>query len=90
MKNEITFSFIMITIDQLSLKLQQRINNSLPGEKAQQLTQVTVSTNVEFPYSIEQAIPAAVLILLFPYNNDIRQHKLCRMRLLLYWVVLIR
>ena len=71
MKNEITFSFIMITIDQLSLKLQQRINNSLPGEKAQQLTQVTVSANVEFPYSIEKAMPAAVLILLFPYNNDI-------------------
>jgi 8-oxo-dGTP pyrophosphatase MutT (NUDIX family) len=43
----------------------------LPGEKAQQLTQVTVSDNVEFPYSIEQAMPAAVLILLFPYNNDI-------------------
>ena len=71
MKNEITFSFIMITIDQLSLKLQQQINNPLPGEKAQQLTQVTVSDNVEFPYSIEQAMPAAVLILLFPYNNDI-------------------
>ena len=71
MKNEITFSFIMITIDQLSLKLQQRINNPLPGEKAQQLTQVTVSANVEFPFSIEKAIPAAVLILLFPYNNDI-------------------
>ena len=71
MKNEITFSFIMITIDQLSLKLQQQINNPLPGEKAQQLTQVTVSDNVEFPYSIEQAMPAAVLILLFPDNNDI-------------------
>jgi len=66
MKNEITFSFTMITIDQLSLKLQQQINNPLPGEKAQQLTQVTVSANVEFPYSIEKAMPAAVLILLFP------------------------
>ena len=71
MKNEITFSFIMITIDQLSLKIQQQINNPLPGEKAQQLTQVTGSANVEFPYLIEKAMPAAVLILLFPYNNDI-------------------
>ncbi|MBN4080791.1 CoA pyrophosphatase [Caldithrix abyssi] len=61
----------MIPIDQLSSKLQQRLKAPLPGESAQKMTKVSTLAEVTFPYSIEKAIPAAVLILLFPFENDI-------------------
>jgi 8-oxo-dGTP pyrophosphatase MutT (NUDIX family) len=60
-----------ITINRLSQDLRHRLKAPLPGETAQQEVQVKSDIKFNFPYTIEQAIPAAVLILLFPENDDI-------------------
>ncbi|MEA1881183.1 MAG: CoA pyrophosphatase [Candidatus Marinimicrobia bacterium] len=61
---------MILLIDQFSQQLHQRLKAPLPGEQAQQKTKVITPADVTFPYSIETAIPAAVLILLFPQDKD--------------------
>jgi len=61
-----------ITINQLSEDLNQRLIAPLPGESAHQTMRVESKVKFNFPYSVKTAIPAAVLIHLFPENNDIQ------------------
>ena len=61
------FSSIKPLID----KLQKHLLGPLPGKKAHQLTKVQTQIPINFPTSIETAIPASVLILLFPNNGHI-------------------
>ena len=60
-----------MTINQLSKELHQRLKSPLPGQSAQQAAQVKSNVKFNFTHTIETAIPAGVLILLFPKNDDI-------------------
>ncbi len=61
----------MIDIDTLIEKLKNNCNGVLPGEKAQNIMLAKPRINVVFPNSEKQAIPSAVLILLYPNKDDI-------------------
>jgi len=61
----------MIDIDTLLEKLKNNCNSDLPGEKAQNIMLAKPRINVVFSNSEEHAIPSAVLILLYPYMDDI-------------------
>ena len=59
------------TITKLSRDIKERLLNPLPGIKAHQLTRVISKNNLTFSNTAENAIPAAVLILLFPFEKEI-------------------
>ena len=61
----------MIDIDTLIEKLKNTCNSDLPGEKAQNIMLAKPRIDIVFPNSAEHAIPSAVLILLYPSNDDI-------------------
>ena len=61
----------MIDIDTLIEKLKNNCNDDLPGEKAQNIMLAKPRIDMVFPNSAEHAIPSAVLILLYPSNDDI-------------------
>jgi len=61
----------MIDIDTLIEKLKNNCNGALPGEKAQNMMLPKSRVDVQFPKSVEHAIPSAVLILLYPNNDNI-------------------
>ena len=59
-------------ISKLSLGIKERLLNPLPGIKAHQLTRVISNNDLTFSNTAENAIPAAVLILLFPFEKEIQ------------------
>ena len=61
----------MIDINTLIEKLRIRCQDNLPGKAAQNMMLPKSRVDVKFPKSIEHAIPSAVLILLYPYKDDI-------------------
>jgi 8-oxo-dGTP pyrophosphatase MutT (NUDIX family) len=61
----------MIDIDTLIEKLKNNCNSDLPGEKAQNIMLAKPRIDMVFPNFAEHAIPSAVLILLYPNNDDI-------------------
>ncbi len=61
----------MIDINTLIEKLRIRCQEDLPGEAAQNQMIPMPHTDVFFAKSEEHAIPSAVLILLYPYQDDI-------------------
>ena len=61
----------MIDIDTLIERLKNNCSDDLPGETAQNIMLAKPRVNVVFPNSTEHAIPSAVLILLYPFKNDI-------------------
>lgn len=56
----------------LTDKLTPTLNGMLPGKRAQQRMITQPRTTFDPPYSEDQAIPSAVLILLHPAKQDIR------------------
>ena len=60
------------TISKLSQNIKERLLNPLPGIKAHQLTKVISKNDLTFSNTTENAIPAAVLILLFPFEKEIQ------------------
>ena len=60
------------TITKLSQDIKERLLNPLPGIKAHQLTKVISKNDLTFSNTTENAIPAAVLILLFPFEKEIQ------------------
>ena len=60
------------TISKLSQNIKERLLNPLPGIKAHQLTKVISKNDFTFSNTTENAIPAAVLILLFPFEKEIQ------------------
>lgn len=61
----------MIDIETLIEKLKINCRDNLPGEAAQNIMLAKSRVDVKFPKSVENAIPSAVLILLYPHKNDI-------------------
>ena len=61
----------MIDIGTLIEKLKNNCKGTLPGEKAQNMMLPKSRVDVKFPKTTEHAIPSAVLILLYPNNDDI-------------------
>lgn len=51
--------------------LSNRLSEKLPGQKAHLLTKVKTKSLITFPNRPQNALPAAVLILLFPKQKDI-------------------
>ena len=60
-----------ITINKIAEQLKARLKKPLPGNKAHLITRIKTKSEVTFPNTKETAIPAAVLILLFPSGNEI-------------------
>ena len=61
-----------ITINKIAEQLKERLKKPLPGNKAHLTTRIKTKSEVTFPNTEETAIPAAVLILLFPFEDDIQ------------------
>ena len=61
----------MIDINTLIEKLKIQSHDDLHGETAQNLMLAKPRVNISFPNIAEHAIPSAVLILLYPYQDDI-------------------
>ena len=61
-----------ITINKIAEQLKARLKKPLPGNKAHLTTRIKTKSEVTFPNTEETAIPAAVLILLFPFEGDIQ------------------
>ena len=61
-----------ITINKIAEQLKERLKKPLPGNKAHLTTRIKTKSEVTFPNTIEAAIPAAVLILLFPFKDEIQ------------------
>ncbi len=61
----------MIDIETLIEKLKISCQDNLPGEAAQNMMLAKPRVNISFPNIAEQAIPSAVLILLYPYKDNI-------------------
>ena len=51
--------------------LSKRLLQQLPGQKAHEITKVLTDKTVNFPNTPQTAVPASVLILLFPEGRDI-------------------
>lgn len=51
--------------------LSKRLLQKLPGQRAHEITKVITDKTVNFPNTPQTAVPAAVLILLFPEGKDI-------------------
>ena len=63
---------MQITINKIAEQLKARLKNPLPGNEAHLITRIKTKSEVTFPNTIEAAIPAAVLILLFPFKDEIQ------------------
>ena len=61
-----------ITINKIAEQLKERLKKPLPGNKAHLTTRIKTKSEVTFPNTEETAIPAAVLILLFPFKDEIQ------------------
>ena len=58
-------------INELSQNIKERISKPLPGRKAHRLTKVISKNDLTFSNTYENAIPASVLVLLFPFEKEI-------------------
>ena len=63
---------MQITINKIAEQLKARLKKPLPGNKAHLITRIKTKSEVTFPNTRETAIPAAVLILLFPFKDEIQ------------------
>ena len=63
---------MQITINKIAEQLKARLKKPLPGNEAHLITRIKTKSEVTFPNTIEAAIPAAVLILLFPFKDEIQ------------------
>ena len=61
-----------ITINKIAEQLKARLKKPLPGNEAHLITRIKTKSEVTFPNTRETAIPAAVLILLFPFKDEIQ------------------
>ena len=61
-----------ITINKIAEQLKERLKKPLPGNKAHLTTRIKTKSEVTFPNTEETARPAAVLILLFPFEDEIQ------------------
>ena len=61
-----------ITINTIAEKLKERLKKPLPGNEAHLTTRIKTKSEVTFSNTEETAIPAAVLILLFPFEDEIQ------------------
>lgn len=61
----------MIDINTLIEKLKISCQDDLPGKTAQNMLLAKPQVKIAFSNSVEHAIPSAVLILLYPYQDDI-------------------
>lgn len=63
---------MQITINKIVEQLNERLKKPLPGNKAHLTTRIKTKSEVTFPNTQETARPAAVLILLFPFEDEIQ------------------
>ena len=61
-----------ITINKIAEQIKERLKNPLPGNEAHLATRIKTKSEVTFPNTQETARPAAVLILLFPFEDEIQ------------------
>ena len=61
-----------ITINKIAEQIKERLKKPLPGNKAHLTTRIKTKSEVTFPNTQETARPAAVLILLFPFEDEIQ------------------
>ena len=63
---------MQITINKIAEQLKARLKKPLPGNEAHLITRIKTKSEVTFPNTQETARPAAVLILLFPFEDEIQ------------------
>ena len=61
----------MMEFDKLIFHLEKKIDKDLPGNDSHQKMQVDYREKIKFPFIINKAKPAAVLLLLYPNNDQI-------------------
>ena len=61
-----------ITINKIAEQIKERLKKPLPGNEAHLTTRIKTKSEVTFSNTEETAIPAAVLILLFPFEDEIQ------------------
>ena len=61
-----------ITINKIAEQIKERLKKPLPGNEAHLTTRIKTKSEVTFPNTEETARPAAVLILLFPFEDEIQ------------------
>ena len=61
-----------ITINKIAEQIKERLKKPLPGSEAHLATRIKTKSAVTFPNTEETARPAAVLILLFPFEDEIQ------------------
>ena len=61
----------MMDFQRFITQLEITITNDLPSEESQQKMRVNYDQSIEFPFSINNSTPAAVLILLYLEDNEI-------------------
>ena len=61
-----------ITINKIAEQIKERLKKPLPGNEAHLTTRIKTKSEVTFSNTEETAIPAAVLILLFPFKDEIQ------------------
>ena len=61
-----------ITINTIAEQLKERLKKPLPGNEAHRTTRIKTKSEVTFSNTEETAISAAVLILLFPFEDEIQ------------------
>ena len=61
-----------ITINKIAEQIKERLKKPLPGSEAHLATRIKTKSEVTFPNTQETARPAAVLILLFPFEDEIQ------------------
>ena len=63
---------MQIKINELATLIKERLQKPLPGNDAHQITRIKTKSEVTFPNTSETATPAAVLILLFQFKDEIQ------------------
>ena len=61
-----------ITINKIAEQIKERLKKPLPGNESHLTTRIKTKSEVTFPNTQETARPAAVLILLFPFEDEIQ------------------
>ena len=61
-----------IIINKIAEQIKERLKKPLPGNEAHLTTRIKTKSEVTFPNTQETARPAAVLILLFPFEDEIQ------------------
>lgn len=61
-----------ITINKIAEQIKERLKKPLPGNEAHLATRIKTKSEVTFPNTQETARPAYVLILLFPFEDEIQ------------------